>query len=171
MATYKAAKKGNDPLSSRYRVPVNMVYVPGGFFLMGRDGSGLGQNDFPMHVVYVDPFLVDRYEVRNADYNRFVSSVRRSGDTKYAHPSAPPVKDYASEGSKNTLFSGANQPVVGIDWFDAYAYAKYARKRLLTEAEWEKAARGMYGRTYPWGGTPPARIAVSAPSGLSLIHI
>lgn len=168
MVAYRKAGKGKAPIHKRYRIPTYMVYVPGGYFLMGRTDAKPGQNDFPMHIVFLDPFLIDRYEVRNRDYDKFVRYVRRTSDTSVEHPDAPPVKDHTSESSKNPALNGPNQPVVGVDWFDAYAYAKWARKRLPTEAEWEKAARGI-ARRYPWGNVAPNRMAVNSPVGRAFL--
>ena len=97
----------------------------------------------------VGGFLIDRTEVTNADYKRFLAA----GDTeRYRHADDPPGNDRRPR----SWDSGAQQddcPVVGVDWFDAYAYAKWAGKRLATSEEWEKAARGTDARLYPWGST------------------
>ena len=143
----------------------DMVYVPGGFFMMGRRGSRPRDNDFPMRIVYVGPFLIDRHEVSNAQYRKFVEYVKSTGDSSMEHPEAPPLKEHAPDGWKKNELSADDQPVVGVDWFDAYAYAKWAKKRLPTEAEWEKAARSMDSRTYPWGEDDPSRIPINWAKG------
>ena len=165
MRKYLDAGRGQGELPPNYRTPKDMVLVPGGYFLMGRDGAKFGDVDFPLHLVYVESFLIDRFEVKNKDYNEFVARVKKSGDYSFEHPLAPALKDHTSQASKNPALAGDSQPVVGIDWLDAYAYAKSKSKRLPTEAEWEKAARGMRLRKYPWGADDPAKVAVNSVEG------
>jgi len=115
-----------------------MVSIPAGEFTMGSlDGDA---DERPAHKVYVDAFSIDVYEVTVGQYAEFL----RSGEVR-----AP--LDW------NTMNQSAHQkrPVANVDWADAAAYCKWAGKRLPTEAEWEKAARGTDGRLYPWGNNPP----------------
>jgi formylglycine-generating enzyme required for sulfatase activity len=108
-----------------------LVYVPAGEFAMG-DGAG----DAPVHTVYLDAFWIDQTEVTNAMYAKCV-------DAGKCDP--PSSTDYFSNSSY------ANHPVVYVDWNQANTYCSWADRRLPTEAEWEKAARGADERTYPWG--------------------
>lgn len=147
----------------------DMIYIPGGYFLMGRHESAPNDNDFPMHIVFVSPFLIDKYEVSNEEYRKFVDHVKKSGDSSMEHPDAPPLKQHEAEGWKESSLSRPKQPVVGVDWYDAYAYAKWVGKRLPAEAEWEKAARGMDFCKYSWGDTEPGGCAVSCPAGRSFL--
>lgn len=146
-------------------VPKDMVYIPGGYFLMGGNESGPDDSDFPMHIVFVDPFVIDKYEVTNADYRKFVEYVRRTSDYNMAHPDAPPLKKHDAASWEKSALKGDKQPVMGVDWFDAYAYANWVGKRLPTEAEWEKAARGMDGRKYPWGDTAINKLCINTEDG------
>ncbi|MBM4147621.1 MAG: formylglycine-generating enzyme family protein [Lentisphaerae bacterium] len=143
----------------------DMVYVPGGYFLMGRRDAKPNDPAFPMHFVYVPPFLMDKYEVSNAEYRRFVEHVRATADSSMEHPDAPPLKSHDPDGWTRPELGKDRQPVVGVDWFDAYAYAKWVGKSLPTEAQWEKAARGLDGRLYPWGDDPPEKTAVNFAPG------
>jgi len=125
-----------------------MVLIPAGEFVMGIDKGDPAEG--PAHKVYLDAYWIDRYEVTNAQYMKFMEATRH----------APP----ASWGSPK--LNEADQPVVGVSWEDAAAYAKWAGKRLPTEAEWEKAARGG-GRSgesqiYPWGSRWDERKANTA---------
>lgn len=147
----------------------NLVHIPGGLFLMGRENAKPGDPDFPMRLIRVKPFLIQRHEVSNAEYRRFVEHVRATQDYSMEHPEAPPLKDHQPAGWKDNALGADNQPVVGVDWFDAYAYAKWAGMRLPTEAEWELAARGTDGRPYPWGPSAPSGEAVNNPSGRSFL--
>jgi formylglycine-generating enzyme required for sulfatase activity len=112
--------------------------VPAGEFTMG---SPTGDPDErPPHQVYLDSFLIDIYEVTVGQYAAFL---QETGN----HP--------PSDWKAMNQFSHQKHPVSNVDWADAAAYCKWAGKRLPTEAEWEKAARGTDGRLYPWGNEPP----------------
>lgn len=117
-----------------------MVLVPAGEFLMGSL-AGEGEDDeHPQHRVYLDAFYMDKTEVTNAEYKRFVDA------TGYRAP------DLWTWGNANGQIPvGLENHPVWVSWEDAAAYARWAGKRLPTEAEWEKTARGTDGRTYPWG--------------------
>jgi formylglycine-generating enzyme required for sulfatase activity len=124
-----------------------MVYVPAGEFLMGStDGDPeAGDDEKPQHTAYLDAFWIDQTEVTNAQFRKCVEAGRCQ---------APTTCDWGeptyNDGSK------ADHPVVCVDWNQANAYCQWAGARLPTEAEWEKAARGEDGRTYPWGDSTPA---------------
>ena len=127
-----------------------LVLVPGGQFLMGEAEQ--------QKKVTLPAYYIDRTEVTNAQYAKFLADVAKAGDAKWRHAAQPASKkDHAPIfwDNANLGKAKAEHPVVGVDWFDAYAYAKWAGKRLPTEAEWERAARGTKGATYPWGEAPP----------------
>jgi hypothetical protein len=118
-------------------LPPGMVYIPAGDFIMG-DSTGAA-NQRPSHSVDLDAFFIDRSEVTNREYAQFLLAVRQDGDRRYRHPAQPDGYDHTPDKwhENRDLLS---QPVRGISWFDAYAYSRWAGKRLPTEAEWEKAA-------------------------------
>jgi len=123
-----------------------MVLVPAGEFVMG----GQAEEDALPHRVYLDAFYIDRYEVTNGRYLKFVEATRHRVPQ---HVVDPQYDLWAGP----TLTPGvADLPVVNVDWADADAYCKWAGRRLPTEAEWEKAARGTDGRLYPWGNEAPS---------------
>jgi len=123
--------------------PPGMVYVPGGNFMMGTNNGDVYEE--PAHSVTVKPFFIDVYEVSCGEYERFVKSAPH-----------PPPKGWQSEKCPPGM---ALQPVCGITWYDAMAYAAWAGKRLPTEEEWEFAARGTDARAYPWGEQWSERMA------------
>jgi sulfatase modifying factor 1 len=142
----------------------DMVLVPGGTFDMGTDRGMAFEG--PIHRVTVGPFWIDRCEVTNREFARFVAATgyrtesEKQGFSGVFLPAAQewrPVKgaDWRHpEGPSSSLAGRDDQPVVHVSWDDAVAYAKWADKRLPTEAEFEWAARG--GRTrgeYAWGDT------------------
>jgi len=116
------------------QTPPGMVYVPEGYFQMGQSSSE-SEDQKPMHFVYTSAYFIDKHEVSNSEYKKFIEA------TGHAKP-----KYWEDE-----RFNHPNQPVVGVSWFDAMAYSRWKGRRLPTEAEWEKAARGNDDRLYPWG--------------------
>jgi serine/threonine-protein kinase len=118
-----------------------MVLVPAGDFTMG---SIHYDNEKPIHTVYLDAFWIDKYEVTNALYKKCVDAGKCTlpkETQSYTH---------------NSYFGNAqfdNYPVIYVSWERAKIYCEWAGKRLPTEAEWEKAARGTDGRVYPWGNS------------------
>jgi len=121
-------------------VPEGMVYIPAGNFIMGSKSDEGSDNERPQHNVYLDAYFIDQYEVTNAEYYRFWLA---DGAGSSSHT---PGGDWPGVATEKP-----NHPIVYVSWFDATAYAEWAGKRLPTEAEWEKAARGTDARVYPWG--------------------
>lgn len=119
-----------------------MVLVGVGHFHMGsHEGTkDADSNEYPQHQVYLKDFYIDQYEVTVERYHRFMKDENRA---------APPFWNEVN------LRRDAKKPVVGISWQNAYDYCEWAGKRLPTEAEWEKAARGPDKWTYPWGEYAP----------------
>ena len=161
---YHAAEAENEPVIPEV-AEEDMVYIPGRYVLMGDTRASIGASTYPPHFVYVPPFLIDRHEVTNQAYREFVDHVKATGDASMEHPNAIAMKTHDAEGWKRSDLSGDRQPVVGVDWYDAYAYANWRGKRLPTEAEWERAARGNEQRVYPWGELPPSRVYANNPKG------
>ncbi|MFA6193244.1 MAG: SUMF1/EgtB/PvdO family nonheme iron enzyme [Parcubacteria group bacterium] len=128
----------------------DMILIPAGEFLMGstqqqiletwrQNDGGWGEEDYtsayPQRKTALDDFYIDKKEISNGDYRMFVEATKRA---------APSLWD------DHTL-NLPSQPVVGVDWNDADAYCRWLGKKLPSEAEWEKAARGTDGRIWPWG--------------------
>lgn len=122
-----------------------MVLIPAGEFLMGSpEGSDSFSDERPQRRVFLSAYRMDRLEVTNADYEQFVKAT--------GHPSPINRNPAVTLWEHGRPLAGSEQhPVVNVSWHDAVAYCRWAGKRLPTEAEWEKAARGTDGRIYPWG--------------------
>jgi formylglycine-generating enzyme required for sulfatase activity len=129
--------------------PANMACIPGGPFERGSDAEAAAT---PVATVWVQTFYLDIDEVTVADYGTCVTAGK-----------CPKAR------ARYRDFSRPRQPMNGVSWHDAVAYCAYAGKRLPTEAEWEKAARGTDGRTYPWGDEPAtcARAVIKDKKGRS----
>lgn len=142
---------------------IEWVAIPEGTFLMGSTpeeaaaayedaklrSSMLEQHTFyaevPQHQVYLSAYEISRYEITNAQYRAFIEATDR-----------PTPRGHNSEETwTDETLNGDAQPVVGVTWFDAQAFAEWIGGSLPTEAQWERAARGTAGWTYPWGNEPP----------------
>lgn len=108
-----------------------MALIPAGHFIMGNSDGYL--DEAPQRKIYLDAFKLDITEVTNDEYRECVRSAKCLPNSKYSR------------------FSERYQPVVGVNWFMARDYCAFMDKRLPSEAEWEKAARGTDGRKFPWG--------------------
>ena len=132
-----------------------MVLIPASEFQMGSNDSNAEDHEKPVHTVYVDAFYMDKYEVTNAQFKAFVDA-----NPQWRKNQIPRVYHnggylYHWNGNDYPIGTGSN-PVVYVNWYAAIAYAQWAGKRLPTEAEWEKAARGgLVGKKYPWGNSAP----------------
>ena len=128
-----------------------MFLIPAGEFQMGSNDSEADDDEKPVHTVYIDAFYMDKYEVTNAQYKGFIRANPEWGKDRINRSFHD--GDYLKYWNGNDYPSGeANHPVVYVSWYAAMAYAKWAGKRLPTEAEWEYAARGgLSGKKYPWG--------------------
>ena len=118
----------------------SMILIPEGKFLMGdHDGQ---RNERPEHEVYLDAYYIDRYEVTMTEFQKYLD------ENLKIEP--PPLWDDGM-----AFGDAADRPAVGVTWESANLYCQWIGKRLPTEAEWEKAARGTDGRRYPWGHMQP----------------
>jgi len=143
--------------------PEGMLFIPEGEFQMGCDptrnaGVGCPPDELPAHKLTLKAFFIDRFEVTNARYAECVlaGACRPpsvvSSETRAQYYDDPAFADF---------------PVVNVSWKDADAYCQWAGKRLPTEAEWEKAARGAENTAFPWGNDEPSCILVNAYDPLS----
>ncbi len=143
MAGLLTACNGSEGSSQKNSSATNspqMVLVPSGEFTMGSDSGG--DSEKPVHKVYLDAFYIDKYEVTNGNYAECVGAGKCT---------APSEKKPFTRDSYYGNAEYNDYPVIYVDWTQAKTYCEWRGGRLPTEAEWEKAARGTDGRTYPWG--------------------
>jgi iron(II)-dependent oxidoreductase len=121
------------------------VLIPAGPFTMGTDMARADPHNKPQHTVSLAAYSIDKYLITNAQYAQFVVATKHRPPLDWKNGRIPDLK--------------VLHPVTMVSWFDAVAYCGWAGKRLPTEAEWEKAARGTDGRRWPWGDNmDPARL-------------
>jgi len=128
------------------------LFVPAGSVQMGGVDVYAENDENPAHIVHLDAFWIDQVEVTNGMYQLCVEAgvclppVKLNSDNRAAYYGSPEFQDY---------------PVVHVTWLDAKTYCAWTGRRLPTEAEWERAARGDDLRTYPWGDEPPSAATVN----------
>lgn len=162
--------------------PDGMVYVPPGEFIQG----GARQGNEKIRVAKINKgFFIDETLVTNAEYRKFLDYIDKHGDDNFCHLEQPkykshyPNSDFTGSSANDILFKPVPSdyftnsiyddfPVVNIDWWDAYAYSMWIGKRLPYEVEWEKAARGIDGRIYPYGNAFSKAKCNVADSGIGL---
>lgn len=136
-----------------------MVLIPEGDFSMGDHHNVGWEDERPVHTVYLDAFYIDKYEVTNAQYARFLNAYGKNKD-RLQHK----LMDIGSGKCLVEKINGIYRPKVGYDnhpavkvsWYGASLYAQFYGKKLPTEAQWEKAARGgLVGKKYSWGDEDP----------------
>lgn len=128
-----------------------MLYIPAGEFEMGsKDGE---VDEKPVHTVNLNAFWIDKTEVTNAMFAVFLNEMGNQSESRstWLVPSSKNPLDEDADGKWNPKSGYEQHPVVEVSWYGAQAFCEWAGGRLPTEAEWEKAARGTDGRTYPWG--------------------
>lgn len=115
--------------------PNEMITIPAGKFLRGTDYRL--PDEGPLHEVVLDEYRIDKYEVTNLQYKKFIDDTQRRSPGHFRNRTFPQGK--------------ADHPVTYVSWYDAKTYCEWAGKRLPDDKEWEKAARGTDGRIFPWG--------------------
>ena len=140
----------------------DMVWIPEGRLLMGSEASEPAEA--PAHEVTVSGFWIDRHEVRNAQFREFVTATGHVTDAESSGwgwhwpgrwQRVPGAGWRHPRGPGSSIRGLDDHPVVQVSWNDANAYCRWRNKRLPSEAEWERAARGSGTRRYAWGSEPP----------------
>ncbi len=131
--------------------PDGMVIIPTGEYLMGSTDEESDNDEQPEHIVYIDAFFIDETEVTNAEFKEFILANPQWQKNQIEERFTD--DNYLNDWDRNNFPDDEDDhPVRYVSWYAAMAYAKWVGKRLPTEAEWEKAARGrLNGRKYPWG--------------------
>ena len=145
-------------------LPEGMTLIPAGEFQMGSDDIEGDEDEQPVHTAYVQAFYMDIYEVTNAQYKEFIDANPQWQKGRWWQMNRIKRRfhnrNYLKGWNGNNYPEGKGDHPVHVSWYAAMAYAQWAGKRLPTEAEWEKAARGgLVGKNYPWGDSIDANKA------------
>ena len=154
--TYGDEFCGADPNPPIAVVPAGMVLIPAGEFQMGSKGAEAGSDEQPVHTVYLDAFYMDKYEVTNAEYAVFLNAKGKhvEGEIRWFDLNDSDARIEYVDDRYQAQAGYERHPVIEVSWYGAMAYASWSGKRLPTEAEWEKAARGgLSSQKYPWGNS------------------
>lgn len=139
-----------ESLNTINRDLVEMKTIPANEFFMGSKRGEGRADERPQRKVYLDKYSIDLYEVTNAQYLKFIYETGRK----------EPINPYGERPLSEESEAG-DLPVVQVTWYDAVDYCRWTGKRLPTEAEWEKAARGESGFAFPWGSESPSQKPVN----------
>ena len=133
----------------------DMVLIPAGNFPMGTNSELANTDRKPLHNIHLDAFYIDKHEVTNAQYEEFILAGGYQNRKLWTAAGWNFIQENQIKTplkyGKNSVSTEPDHPVIGVSWYEASAYATWLGKRLPTEAEWEKAARGTEGNLYPWG--------------------
>ena len=121
----------------------DMVHIPAGEFDMGSPEGEGKKNEQPSHKVYLDAYYIDKYEVTFKDFEEYLSSNAKQ---------YPTITGWIDRKARPEM---VNKPIFGLQWKRCKRYCEWKGKRMPTEAEWERSAKGIEGRKYPWGNEPP----------------
>jgi formylglycine-generating enzyme required for sulfatase activity len=133
---------------------MEMFYIPAGSFMMGSENGD--PDESPVHEVYLDAYWIDRYEVTNAMFAAFLNEEGNQLEGGEPWLTIRNTTRIFQSGEEWTVVSGyENHPATYVNWYAAQAYCTWVGRRLPTEAEWERAARGDDSQTYPWGNDDP----------------
>ena len=134
-----------------------MTRIPAGLFLMGRDDGPIDER--PQHRIHLPEFFIDRLPVTNSQFARFlaVTGSQGPGGERWYDIDDNDARIHVRAGKWQADPGFEDHPVIEASWFGAMAYCQWSGKRLPTEAEWEKSARGTDARKFPWGNDPPDR--------------
>ena len=120
-----------------------MAYFPAGEFEMGSPDEEGKASEHPRHNVYLDAFYIDKYEVTFKDFEEYLAANPKQ------HPT---ITGWYDRKARPDM---VNNPIFGLQWKRCKKYCEWKKKRLPTEAEWERTAKGIEKRKYPWGDEPP----------------
>jgi len=160
IASLVIVSRSSMPSISLTMPPTDMAFIPADEFTIGSLSGH--PDERPPHPVHLEAFYIDKYEVTNQEYLRFFrSATGLRHDHAYLDTKAEnPDSHIVYQNGRYVVEAGHERhPVTLVSWYGAQAYCHHQGKRLPSEAEWEKAARGTDGRAYPWGDAPdPARL-------------